>query len=162
MKGLDEGRIAISAMAVGMAQGSLDRAVTYAKERIQFGIADRGTTKPSLSILQTWRLRSNWPVRCSNRVAAMRDAGVPFTHEAAMLKTILIRNVCPGMRPFCPDSRRQRLQPGLRSGTVPPGLQASDHWRRNFGDLQSGNQPNSTILSFRALSCDVEAAAGPR
>lgn len=85
MKGLDEGRIAISAMAVGMAQGALDRAVAYAKERIQFGkpiaehqaiafyIADMAT---EIELARTMLYR----------VAAMRDAGVPFTQEAAMLK----------------------------------------------------------------------------
>ena len=34
---LDAGRLAISAMAVGLAQGAFDRAVAYAKERVQFG-----------------------------------------------------------------------------------------------------------------------------
>ncbi len=33
---LDAGRLAISAMAVGLAQGALDKAVAYAKERVQF------------------------------------------------------------------------------------------------------------------------------
>jgi len=72
-------------MAVGMAQGSLDRAVAYAKERIQFGkpiaehqaiafyIADMAT---EIELARTMLYR----------VAAMRDSGVPFTQEAAMLK----------------------------------------------------------------------------
>lgn len=34
---LDAGRIGIAAQAVGLAQGALDEAVTYSKERIQFG-----------------------------------------------------------------------------------------------------------------------------
>ena len=33
---LDAGRLAISAMAVGLAQGAMDKAVAYAKERVQF------------------------------------------------------------------------------------------------------------------------------
>jgi alkylation response protein AidB-like acyl-CoA dehydrogenase len=34
---LDVGRVAVAAQTVGMAQGALDRALAYAKERIQFG-----------------------------------------------------------------------------------------------------------------------------
>ena len=34
---LDVGRVAVAAQSVGMAQGALDRALAYAKERIQFG-----------------------------------------------------------------------------------------------------------------------------
>lgn len=34
---LDVGRVAVAAQAVGMAQGALDRALKYAKERVQFG-----------------------------------------------------------------------------------------------------------------------------
>lgn len=34
---LEEGRVGIAAMALGQAQGSLDLAVAYAKERVQFG-----------------------------------------------------------------------------------------------------------------------------
>jgi alkylation response protein AidB-like acyl-CoA dehydrogenase len=33
---LDVGRVAVSAQAVGMAQGAIDRAINYAKERVQF------------------------------------------------------------------------------------------------------------------------------
>lgn len=85
LKGLDEGRIAISAMAVGMAQGALDRAVAYAKERVQFGrpiaqfqaiafyLADMAT---QIELARTMLYR----------VAGMRDRGEVFTKEAAMLK----------------------------------------------------------------------------
>ena len=34
---LDVGRVAVAAQTVGMAQGALDRALAYAKERTQFG-----------------------------------------------------------------------------------------------------------------------------
>ncbi len=37
MKTLDGGRNGIAAQAVGIAQGALDAAVEYAKERVQFG-----------------------------------------------------------------------------------------------------------------------------
>jgi alkylation response protein AidB-like acyl-CoA dehydrogenase len=37
MKTLDGGRISIGALALGIAQGALDKALQYAKERVQFG-----------------------------------------------------------------------------------------------------------------------------
>lgn len=85
MKGLDEGRIAISAMAVGMAQGAMDRAVAYAKERIQFGkpIAEHQAIAFYIAEMAT---EIELARTMLYRVAAMRDAGIPFTHEAAILK----------------------------------------------------------------------------
>ena len=48
---LDDGRIAISALAVGLAQGCLDLSVRYANERHTFGAADRRRAR-------RWRSRS--------------------------------------------------------------------------------------------------------
>jgi len=91
--GLDEGRIAISAMAVGMAQGALDRSIAYAKERVQFGrpiaqfqaiafyIADMGT---QIELARTMLYR----------VAMMRDQHLPYSKEAAMLKLFASEMCC--------------------------------------------------------------------
>ena len=61
MKTLDGGRNGIAAQAVGIAQGALDAAVDYAKERVQFGkpiaanqgvsfkLADMATANRSIS-----------------------------------------------------------------------------------------------------------------
>lgn len=85
LKGLDEGRIAISAMAVGMAQGALDKSVAYAKERVQFGrpIAQFQVISFYLAEMAT---QIELARTMLYRVAAMRDAGLPFTKEAAILK----------------------------------------------------------------------------
>ena len=91
--GLDEGRIAISAMAVGMAQGALDRSIAYAKEREQFGrpiaqfqaiafyIADMGT---QIELARTMLYR----------VARMRDQHMTYSKEAAMLKLFASEMCC--------------------------------------------------------------------
>ncbi len=85
MLGLDEGRIAISAMAVGMAQGALDLALAYAKERQQFGrpiISFQGVSfklaemQAAVDVARTYLYR----------VAKMRDEGMKYTQEAAILK----------------------------------------------------------------------------
>ncbi|MDR2051362.1 MAG: acyl-CoA dehydrogenase family protein [Deltaproteobacteria bacterium] len=85
MQGLDEGRIAISAMAVGMAQGALDLAVAYAKERQQFGkpIASFQGTSFKLAEMQA---NIDLTRTYLYRVAKMRDLGMKYTTEAAILK----------------------------------------------------------------------------
>jgi butyryl-CoA dehydrogenase len=82
---LDGGRISIGAMALGLAQAALDEATRYAKERVQFGrpiakfqaiqwmIADTATEIDAARLMVY-------------RAAAMKDAGVRFTKEAAMAK----------------------------------------------------------------------------
>lgn len=85
LRGLDEGRIAISAMAVGMAQGALDRSVAYSKERVQFGrpISQFQAVAFYMAEMAT---KIELARTMLYRVARMRDAGLPYTYEAAMLK----------------------------------------------------------------------------
>jgi len=82
---LDAGRIAIGAMAVGLAQAALDASIAYAKERVQFGqpiakfqaiqwmIADMATQLDAARLLVY-------------RAAWLKDRGMRFTREAAMAK----------------------------------------------------------------------------
>jgi alkylation response protein AidB-like acyl-CoA dehydrogenase len=85
MGGLDEGRIAISAMAIGMAQGALDLAVEYSRGRQQFG-------KPICSFqgvsfkLAEMQAEIDIARTYLYRVAKMRDLGLKYTPEAAILK----------------------------------------------------------------------------
>ncbi len=48
---LDSGRIGIAAMSVGLAQGALEQATAYAKERVAFGTRSRGNRRSS----SNWR-----------------------------------------------------------------------------------------------------------
>jgi alkylation response protein AidB-like acyl-CoA dehydrogenase len=82
---LDGGRISIGAMAVGIAQASLDAALKYAKERIQFGqaiskfqaiqfkLADMAM---EIELARTMVLKAAW----------LKDQGRPYTKESAMAK----------------------------------------------------------------------------
>lgn len=82
---LDAGRVAIAAMAIGLAQGALDRAIAYAQERVQFGqpivqfqaiqwmIADVATEIEAARLMV-------------QRAAWLRERGERFTKEAAMAK----------------------------------------------------------------------------
>ncbi|NMC31111.1 MAG: acyl-CoA dehydrogenase [Veillonellaceae bacterium] len=85
MSTLDGGRIGVAAQALGIAQAAFDAAVKYSKERVQFGkpisanqaisfmIADMATKIDAARLLVY-------------RAAALKDAGKPFSKEAAMAK----------------------------------------------------------------------------
>ena len=85
MAALDAGRLGITACAVGLAQAALDVAVRYATERQQFGrpIADF----QGVSFLLADMATSVEAARALYLAAARRkDAGQPFTRQAAMAK----------------------------------------------------------------------------
>jgi short-chain 2-methylacyl-CoA dehydrogenase len=82
---LDIGRIGVSAMGVGLAQGALDQALAYAKERRAFGqpIAKFQTIQAKLADLST----EIEAARLLTYKAAMeKDAGRNFTLTAAQAK----------------------------------------------------------------------------
>jgi short-chain 2-methylacyl-CoA dehydrogenase len=82
---LDGGRIGVSAMGVGLAQGALDEALAYAKERMAFGqaiskyqaiqakLADMATEIEAARLL-------------TYKAALEKDAGKPFSLTAAKAK----------------------------------------------------------------------------
>jgi alkylation response protein AidB-like acyl-CoA dehydrogenase len=82
---LDRGRISIAAMALGLGYGALEMAVTYAKDRKQFGksisdfqaiqwmLADTKTELDAASLL-------------TYRAAWLADQGRPYTRDASMAK----------------------------------------------------------------------------
>jgi butyryl-CoA dehydrogenase len=82
---LDEGRVAISALAVGLAQGCVDESVRYAKEREAFG-APIGSYQAVAFRIADMQTRTH-VARCAYLDAAHRMlAGQPFKREAAMAK----------------------------------------------------------------------------
>lgn len=85
MAGLDSGRIGIAAQAVGIARGALDRACAYARERRQFGkpIASFQAVRFSLAEARTQLEAARL---LTLRAAGRKDAGLPFTREAAEAK----------------------------------------------------------------------------
>ncbi|UCM90226.1 acyl-CoA dehydrogenase family protein [Streptomyces marincola] len=82
---LDEGRIAISALATGLAQGCLDESVAYAKSRSAFG-RPIGANQAIQFKLADMAARAH-TARVAWRDAASRLlAGEPFKREAAIAK----------------------------------------------------------------------------
>lgn len=85
MQTLDNGRISIGALGVGIAQGSLDKALQYAKERRQFGkaIADFQAIQFMLADMAMEIEAARLLVY---NAARLKLAGQPFSKEAAMAK----------------------------------------------------------------------------
>jgi alkylation response protein AidB-like acyl-CoA dehydrogenase len=84
---LNEGRIGIGAQMIGLAQGALDHAIKYTKERKQFGkaIADFQGVQFQLARMAIDVESARLMVY---NAARLRDAGEPFLHEAAMCKIL--------------------------------------------------------------------------
>ena len=82
---LNEGRIGIGAQMIGLAQGALDHAVAYTKERKQFGkaIAEFQAVRHQLARAATELEAARLLVY---NAARLRDARQPFLTEAAMCK----------------------------------------------------------------------------
>ncbi|HXF27140.1 MAG TPA: acyl-CoA dehydrogenase [Bryobacteraceae bacterium] len=82
---LNEGRIAIGAQMTGLAQGALDHALNYARQRRQFGkpIAEFQGVQFELAEMATGVEAARLLVY---NAARLRDAGLPFIAEAAMAK----------------------------------------------------------------------------
>ena len=85
MKALDGGRIGIAAQAVGIAQGALNEAIKYDKERVQFGktIASFQNTQFKMADLQT---KIDAARLLTWRAAVAKDKGEPYNVYAAMAK----------------------------------------------------------------------------
>jgi len=82
---LNEGRIAIGGQMTGLAQGALQHALAYAKERRQFGkpIADFQGVQFELAEMATMVEASRLLVY---NAARLKEHGLPFLTEAAMAK----------------------------------------------------------------------------
>ncbi len=84
---LDGGRIGVAAMAVGLAQGALDEAISYAKERRAFGkpIASFQAIQAKIADLSAQIEAARL---LTHRAALEKDAGQSFTLTAAQAKLI--------------------------------------------------------------------------
>ncbi|MCX4668708.1 acyl-CoA dehydrogenase family protein [Streptomyces sp. NBC_01381] len=87
LSALDSGRLGIAACAVGVAQAALDAALSYATERRQFGrpIADFQGLRFMLADMAT-QIEAGRALYLA--AARLRDAGRPFSKQAAMAKLL--------------------------------------------------------------------------
>ncbi|MFC7060350.1 acyl-CoA dehydrogenase family protein [Halobacillus seohaensis] len=82
---LDGGRISIAALAVGIAQASLDKALAYAKERKQFGQAISNFQAIQFK-LADMAMEVELARNMVMKAAWLKDQGKPFSKEAAYAK----------------------------------------------------------------------------
>lgn len=84
---LDEGRIAIAALATGAAQGCVDESIKYAKEREAFGRPIAGFQSIAFMIAdmeaRTQAARAMW-----RHAASLMRAGLPYKKEASIAKLV--------------------------------------------------------------------------
>ncbi len=82
---LDDGRVAIAALAVGVIEGCLEACTAYANERVAFGRAI-GTNQAVAFKIADMAVMADAARALTYRAAALRDAGRPFKREAATAK----------------------------------------------------------------------------
>ncbi|HTI27754.1 MAG TPA: acyl-CoA dehydrogenase family protein [Kutzneria sp.] len=87
LSALDSGRLGIAACAVGLAQGALDEAVRYARERKQFG-------RPIIEFQGMEFLLADMAAAVESaratylEAARRRDRGLPFSRQASIAKLV--------------------------------------------------------------------------
>jgi butyryl-CoA dehydrogenase len=82
---LDDGRISIAALSVGIAQGCLDASVSYAKDRVAFG-RPIGAFEGIAFKLADMRAAVEAARLLTYRAAWLKDQGRPYSTEAAIAK----------------------------------------------------------------------------
>ncbi|MEO9322861.1 acyl-CoA dehydrogenase family protein [Nocardioides sp. C4-1] len=91
LAGLDSGRLGIAAVATGLAQGALDHALAYARERTAFG--QRILDHQGLGFVLADMEAAVQTARATTLHAArLRDAGLPFGREASIAKLVATDN----------------------------------------------------------------------
>ena len=85
LRTLEEGRIAVAALAAGLCQGCVDECTRYARERRAFGQPIAGFQAVAFKIADM-EVRAHTARLAWQRAAARLDAGRPFAREAAIAK----------------------------------------------------------------------------
>jgi alkylation response protein AidB-like acyl-CoA dehydrogenase len=96
---LNEGRIGIGAQMIGVAQGALDAAVAYVKERKQFGKAIADNQGVQFQIAQAATELEAARLMVYN-AARLKDAGMDIAREGAMAK-LYSSQVCERVTSLC-------------------------------------------------------------
>jgi butyryl-CoA dehydrogenase len=85
LSALDDGRISIAALSVGLAQGCLDASIAYARDREAFG-RPIGNYEAIAFKLADMRAAIDAARLLTYRAAWLKDRGLPYTTEAAIAK----------------------------------------------------------------------------
>jgi alkylation response protein AidB-like acyl-CoA dehydrogenase len=85
LRTLDDGRIAVAALATGLAQGCLEESVRYAKDRTAFG-RPIGAFQAMQFKMADMKVAAETARLATYRAAWLRDQGRPYKAEAALAK----------------------------------------------------------------------------
>ncbi len=85
LKILDDGRIAIAALAVGLAQGCVDECVKYSQERTAFG-QQIGSFQAIQFKIADMEMKTQLARNAYHRAAWLKEQGRPYKKEAAIAK----------------------------------------------------------------------------
>lgn len=96
---LNGGRIGIGAQMIGVARGALDTTLAYVRERQQFGKPVAAFQAVQFQLAQVATELEAARLMVYN-AARLRDAGQPYTQEAAMAK-LLASQVCEHVTSLC-------------------------------------------------------------
>ena len=137
---LDIGRIGVAAMGVGLAQGALDQALAYARERRAFGqpISRFQTIQAKLADLSAEIEATRLLVY---KAACLKDRGRNFTLTAAQAKLKSGRLAVRACRRGRPDPRRLRLHRGVPDLPLLPRRQDPHDRRRHRRGPADGDRP---------------------
>ena len=111
------GRISVAALAVSLTAAVLELSTAYARQRRQFGrpLIDNQAIAFKLADMATELEASRL---LTYRAAALRDAGLPFEHAAAMAKLKATRTAVDAARGGGPDPRWIRVHARLGRGAL--------------------------------------------
>ena len=136
---LNEGRIGIGAQMVGLAQGALNHALAYTKERKQFGkaIADFQGVQFQLARAATELEAARLLVY---NAARMRDAGEPFLTSRRHVQAVRRRHGRARQLARRAALRRLRIREGLSSGEAVPRREDRTDLRRHVEPAAADNR----------------------
>ena len=142
---LDDGRVAIAALAVGCIQACLDLSVEYALDRQTFG-APIGRKQGVAFQVADLEVMLHASRLLTYRAAAMKDGGAPvkeFKQAASIAK--LLRHRVRGHRDPDRDAglRRLRVHGGVRRRAALPRRQGARDRRGHLGGAADAHRPGS-------------------
>ena len=142
---LDEGRIAIAALATGAAQGCVDQAVAFAKERRAFGAAIGSYQGISFKIARM-QARAHTARQAYYQAAQLMAAGKPFKTEASIAKLVAGEAAM--------DNARDATQVFGGSGFINENTVARHYRDSKILEIGEGTTEVQLMLIARSLGLD--------